>query len=528
VALRSVQTAANSVCWLGLRGDQGTASIRWLAYALSSIQFRPCGSGIHSRRISTAETVAHPTLWCNRDGAVVGISGQVATVVANLTIACAQMTYSDDRKDVIARGDATFGAHTGRDLGNRVSSVTGTCPDVTRQGSPKPRTDSSGYGTGYDYPKPDVVGHWVARSLLGRSGDLVDQIQLSCDTLPRPMKEYLVKTTVRTATSVPEGTPVVVSAQASGIRPDITPPLQYEWELSDGSHPVCPAPGQLGFCQPSRVSNGISTYGSITLTDLPPAAYQLQITARAASGSGKGSSTAFFEIRENLLISLTLSAQTVRAGTPTTGTVIMEGPAPRKGRVLYLYTSNPNLVPVPSSITVPGGSATGTFSLRPNPAPGSAGEVTISVSTKPPISAKFSTGVQGSIVPRGLEEQSQPDQNSHTTEGQPESDPTLAAVAQQSSGDTEITPQSEVGKRGISPLQMARPSTGIQSAVVTPPAAPSPIMTLPPSQVGAAATQVKPSPQVVPGAAGTLSLPGDTKSAVLSVQLPFGTQLPGK
>jgi hypothetical protein len=166
--------------------------------------------------------------------------------------------------------------------------------------------------------------------------------------------------------------------------------------------------------------------------------------------------------------------------------------------------------------------------LLPNSAPGSAGEVTISVSIIPPISAELSTGVQGSIVPRGLEEPPKPDQNSQTTEGQPESDPTLAAAAQQSRGDTESTPQSEVGERGISPLQMARPSTGIQSAVVTPPAAPSPIMTLPPSQVGAAATQVKPSPQIVPGAVGMLSRPGDTKSAVLTVQLPFGVQLPSK
>jgi len=53
-------------------------------------------------------------------------------------------------------------------------------------------------------------------------------------------------------------------------------------------------------------------------------------------------------------------------------------------------------------------------------------------------------------------------------------------------------------------------------------------MTLPPSQVGAAATQVKPSQQVGPGVAGMLSLPSNTKSAVLSIQPPFGAQIPGR
>ncbi|HEX4921693.1 MAG TPA: hypothetical protein VFV92_13265, partial [Candidatus Bathyarchaeia archaeon] len=235
-----------------------------------------------------------------------------------------------------------------------------------------------------------------------------------------------------------------------------------------------------------------------------------------------------FEITPNLLLSLTFSVQNLRPGTPTTGSVIMEGPAPPKGRVLYLYTSNPNLIQVPPSITIPGGSAIGTFSLRPNSAPGTAGEVTISVSTNPPISAKLSTGVQSGIVPRGIEEPSQPHQSSQPIEGQPESDRIQATAPQHSSGDGESASQGEVAERGISPFQMTRPSTGIQSAVVTPPAAASPIMTLPPSQVGATSTQVKPSQQVGPGVAGMLSLPSNTKSAVLSIQPPFGAQIPGR
>src|SRR5436309_1325673 len=77
----------------------------------------------------------------------------------------------------------------------------------------------------------------------------------------------------------------------------------------------------------------------------------------------------------NLLVSLIFSPQSVQAGAPTMGTVTMQGPASAKGRSLYLYTSDSNLVPVPPFITVPGGSATGTFTLRPNSAPGSSGDV---------------------------------------------------------------------------------------------------------------------------------------------------------
>jgi hypothetical protein len=522
----------------GLCANVDPISLRWIGDPFPTNQFGGNGGSPY-------------TLLCNRDEVLIGLDGQVATVVANLNITCAALTTSDDRKSLMTSRDGHRSIETGKDLSNRVNNVTAMCRDVTRQGDPKLSTNQSGYGTSYDYPPPSVIGHWIARSMLGRSGDLVDQIQLSCDMPLRQMTAYNIKLTPKNPGSVIEGTPLHFSWQASGIRPELTPPLIYGWELLDHTHTQggrssTPVPGLSipSFPQPTSVSHStcgqpsagqwvwagpcLSNFTSTTVNDVPPAQYELKVSVRAASGSYDSTSSVYFEVLANQLVSLTISPDTVRASSSTTGTVTMVGPAGPKGRTLYLYTSNPNLVPVPSSITVPGGSATGTFSLRPNSAPGSAGEVTISVSTKPPISAKFSTGVQGSIVPRGLEEPSKPDQNSQTTEVQPESDPTLAAAAQQSSGDTETTPQSEVGERGISPLQMARPSTGIQSTVVTPPAAPSPMMTLPPSQVGAAATQVKPSPQVVPGAAGTLSLPGDTKSAVLSVQLPFGTQLPGK
>jgi hypothetical protein len=149
--------------------------------------------------------------------------------------------------------------------------------------------------------------------------------------------------------------------------------------------------------------------------------------------------------------------------------------------------------------------------VSPNSAPGSAGQVTISVSTKPPISVKLGTSVQGAVLSRGLEEPGQPESGS------------------QAPSPTETTdPGGEVAERGIPSLQMAKKSAGVQTQIITPPSAASPTVTLPPSQLGAAATQVKPGTQIGSVGAAALSLPSETKSAVLSVQLPLGMPLPSK
>jgi hypothetical protein len=118
--------------------------------------------------------------------------------------------------------------------------------------------------------------------------------------------------------------------------------------------------------------------------------------------------------------------------------------------------------------------------------------------------------VQG-VLPRGLEEP-----------GQPESESPAPSP-------TETTdPGGEVAERGIPSLQMAKKSPGVQTQIITPPSAASPTVTLPPAQVGAAATQAKPGTQIGAAGAAVLNLPSETKSALLSVQLPFGLQLPSK
>jgi Domain of unknown function (DUF2341) len=63
------------------------------------------------------------------------------------------------------------------------------------------------------------------------------------------------------------------------------------------------------------------------------------------------------------LSSLTLNPATVTGGTPSTGTVTLNGPAPSGGAVVSLSSNNAAVAPVPASVTVPAGATTTTFSV---------------------------------------------------------------------------------------------------------------------------------------------------------------------
>jgi hypothetical protein len=405
-----------------------------------------------------------------------------------------------------------------------------------------------------DYPSVGTNVHreprvWnrIGLALEGRAGLFVDRVHIVCDWMPTNQTAYHIDFKPASNILVPEGTPVQISWRASGVKPELTPNLRYEWDLKDWTHTGT----VFGIAQPTTVQNacayaaqpctsswfGSSSFSSATFNSLPVGAYELELSVSPTTLLGINSGfvptkgTVKFEIRPNLLVSLTMSPESVQAGAPTTGTVTMEGPAGQKGRILYLFSSNPNLVPVPPSLTVPGGSATGMFTLHPNSAPGSAGQVTISVSTNPPLSAKFSTSVQG-VLSRGVEEAGQAPPGDQPVEGQPPTPAPEGSVPQSTSSATsENTVQNqEVSERGITPFQMIQKSTGVQSAIVMPPpAATPPSATLPAGQLGAAA-QVRPGPQT--GAMGPdrlkLNLPSATKSAVISVPLPFGIQFPSK
>lgn len=63
------------------------------------------------------------------------------------------------------------------------------------------------------------------------------------------------------------------------------------------------------------------------------------------------------------LSSLTLAPSNPRGGTSSTGTVTLTGPAPAGGMAVKLLSAKPNVAGVPSSITVPAGATTATFTI---------------------------------------------------------------------------------------------------------------------------------------------------------------------
>lgn len=63
------------------------------------------------------------------------------------------------------------------------------------------------------------------------------------------------------------------------------------------------------------------------------------------------------------LSSLTLNPSTVRGGSPSTGTVTLNGRAPAGGTSVSLSSSNSSVATVPSSVTVPSGSTSATFTV---------------------------------------------------------------------------------------------------------------------------------------------------------------------
>src|ERR1039458_5714726 len=61
--------------------------------------------------------------------------------------------------------------------------------------------------------------------------------------------------------------------------------------------------------------------------------------------------------------SVTLAPSTVTGGNPSTGTVLLSGPAPAGGSVVALASSLTSSAPVPASVSIPAGVTSGTFTV---------------------------------------------------------------------------------------------------------------------------------------------------------------------
>jgi hypothetical protein len=82
--------------------------------------------------------------------------------------------------------------------------------------------------------------------------------------------------------------------------------------------------------------------------------------------------------------SLTLNPTSVNAGSPSTGTVTLSGPAPSYGAAVSL-SSNASAATVPASVTVPAGSTSATFAVSTN---------TVSASTPVTITASYGSSTK--------------------------------------------------------------------------------------------------------------------------------------
>jgi hypothetical protein len=89
------------------------------------------------------------------------------------------------------------------------------------------------------------------------------------------------------------------------------------------------------------------------------------VTATFPGGSsGTGSARV---LASPIVASLALSPSTVLSGTPSTGTVTLDGPAPAGGAVVALASSDTTVATVPTSFTIPAGASTGSFTITTLP-----------------------------------------------------------------------------------------------------------------------------------------------------------------
>ena len=316
--------------------------------------------------------------------------------------------------------------------------------------------------------------------------------------------------------SVPEGTPLNIQWRASGAKPELTPNLEYSWELQDWTHTK---PGMLG-PQPTIVQNacayaaqpcasgwfGSQSESQVTFNGLPAARYELHLTVRpTVPAPVQSNATQAFEIAPNQLVELTVNPGTVRPGQTSTATIVLEGPAVPRGKLIHLMSSNPELVSLPPSIVIPGGATTGTVALRA--APASLGQVTITASLTEFLAlqgaqAELKTNLTTGVLSRGVEGTEQPTVPAEELQTTPDNE--TRSVAGEPSLSDIPDPSQDVMERGIQGM-VARPSTSFAQAKQLTAVAPNP-------QSAGAITQKS------PGIAAALALPSARKQTILTIQ----------
>ena len=150
---------------------------------------------------------------------------------------------------------------------------------------------------------------------------------------------------------------------------------------------------------------------SFTVTTVPVAqSFTVIITAT----SGGVSKTAYLTVVPPVPSSVTLAPRTIVGGQSATGQVSLTGPPPAGALVVQLSSSNATVVTVPTSVTVPAGATTASFTVTTVPvaqstnvgitATASGGSRYISLTVVPPVPSAVSlapTSVQGGQTSTG-------------------------------------------------------------------------------------------------------------------------------
>lgn len=439
---------------------------------------------------------------CPVGQALIGLDGTIkyfsgTNVVASLGINCTALKIRTDYQPPVIKGFRQVGIHGDPDP-LKVEASQDLCYRPLA-GNNRSQDDWARVGV----------------ALEGRAGQFLDRVHLVCGELLKDLQGYRVTFRTSAKSYVPEGTPLNIQWRATGVKPELTPNLEYSWELQDWTHTKS---GMIG-SQPTIVQNacayaaqpcasgwfGSQSQSQITFTGLPPARYELHLTVRpTVPAPVQSNATQAFEIAPNQLVEVTVNPGTVRPGQASTATIVLEGPALPRGKIIHLSSSNPQLVSVPPSIVIPGGASTGTVSLRATPA--SLGQVTITASLTDFLvlqgaQAELKTTRTAGVLSRSVEGTEQSNISAEELQAAPDNE--AGSVADKPSPSDIPELNQDVMERGIQGM-VARPSTSFSQSKQITTLAPKP-------QIAGAMTQKS------PGIAAALALPSARKQTILTI-----------
>ncbi len=149
-------------------------------------------------------------------------------------------------------------------------------------------------------------------------------------------------------TSTPGGNTVAGTLTLTGP----APPEGYVVNISSNSGLALPPPTVTVPGGATAMTFPIPTAGATASTT----------SATLTASDGFSTQTTSLQITKTSLLSVTFSPSTVQGGSPSTGTVVLNGLAPAGGAVVSL-SSNQGSAVVPASVTITAGNASGTFTV---------------------------------------------------------------------------------------------------------------------------------------------------------------------